>query len=67
MKIGILYICTGKYEIFWKDFYLTCEKYFISEAEKHYFIFTDITELEFEKGNAKITKIYQKNLTLDLK
>ena len=28
-KLGILYICTGKYDIFWEDFYKSCEKYFL--------------------------------------
>jgi hypothetical protein len=62
MKIGILYICTGKYSIFWKDFYLTCEKNFITEAEKHYFVFTDSSEIEFRNENKNIHLIFQKNL-----
>lgn len=62
MKIGILYICTGKYSIFWKDFYLSMEKYFIPEAEKNYFVFTDAENIDFEKENPKIHKIYQENL-----
>ncbi|MFZ2038540.1 MAG: family 6 glucosyltransferase [Minisyncoccia bacterium] len=62
MKIGILYICTGKYKIFWKDFYLTCEKNFITEAEKHYFVFTDSPEIDFENDNKNIHRIYQANL-----
>ena len=62
MKIGILYICTGKYKIFWKDFYLSCEKNFIPEAEKHYFVFTDSPDIEFEPENKNIHRIYQKNL-----
>ena len=74
MKLGILYICTGKYEIFWKDFYLSMEKNFVPEAEKHYFVFTDAPEIEFEKGlpapaiagrqagNPRIHRILQENL-----
>lgn len=62
MKIGILYICIGKYKVFWKDFYLSCESFFISEAEKHYFVFTDSEEIEFESNNPRIHKIYQQNL-----
>ena len=62
MKIGILYICTGKYEIFWKDFYLSCEKYFIPEAEKDYYVFTDAPHIEDEEKNQHIHKIYQENL-----
>lgn len=62
MKIGILYICTGKYSIFWKDFYLSMEKYFLINLEKHYFVFTDNAEIDFEKDNKNIHKIYQENL-----
>ncbi len=62
MKIGILYICTGKYTIFWKDFYLSCEKYFIPEAEKHYFVFTDADSVDFAADNKNIHRIYQENL-----
>ncbi|MBQ7209011.1 MAG: hypothetical protein IJS01_14525 [Lentisphaeria bacterium] len=45
MTIGFLYIATGKYMYFWKDFFLSCEKFFIPEARKHYFIFTDDTTM----------------------
>ena len=62
MKIGILYICTGKYDVFWKDFYLSCEKYFIPNCEKHYFIYTDANEIYDEGNSEKITKIYQEAL-----
>lgn len=62
MKIGILYICTGKYNVFWKDFYSTCEKNFITNSEKEYFVFTDAESLEFEKENVNIHRIYQENI-----
>ncbi len=29
MRIGILYICTGRYSIFWKKFYQSTEKSFM--------------------------------------
>jgi hypothetical protein len=41
MNIAILYICTGKYEVFWKQFYESCEKYFLPMHSKHYFVFSD--------------------------
>ena len=44
MKIAILYICTGKYGVFFPDFYASCEKYFLPEAEKTYFVFSDHRE-----------------------
>lgn len=42
MKIAILYICTGKYNQFFKDFYESSEKYFLKDdAERQYHVFTD--------------------------
>src|SRR5690606_14012861 len=41
MKIAILYICTGKYDVFWKGFYSSSEKYFLPSHHKEYFVFTD--------------------------
>lgn len=43
--IGILYICTGPYYLFWKDFYESFEKYFLPNYNKKYFIFTDAESL----------------------
>jgi hypothetical protein len=42
MKVAILYICTGRYNQFFKGFYESCEKYFLKDiAEVEYFVFTD--------------------------
>lgn len=41
MKIAILYICTGKYNQFFEDFYNSSEKYFLPNTHKHYYVFTD--------------------------
>jgi len=62
MEIGILYICTWKYDVFWKDFYISCEKYFLKDYEKHYFVFTDSEKIYDEENNKNIHKFYQKNL-----
>ncbi len=62
MIAGILYICTGQYKIFWKDFYLSCEKNFLKGVDKRYFVFTDAEYIDFEKEKCNIHKIYQKNL-----
>lgn len=59
MKIAILYICTGLYDVFWKDFYLSFEKNFIHEASKHYYVFTDASSLYGEAENSNIHRIYQ--------
>lgn len=61
LKIAILYICTGKYTIFWKDFYKSCEKYFLKKHAKTYFIFTDADHLDYESKKS-VKKIYQKKL-----
>ena len=61
MKIAILYIATGRYTVFWKDFYLSCEKYFIPEAEKEYYVFTDSEHLEFD-SQSNVHLIEQKKL-----
>lgn len=41
MKIAMLNISIGRYDVFWKDFYLTAEENFLPGHEKHYFVFTD--------------------------
>ncbi|MEG1543011.1 MAG: hypothetical protein RR382_00610 [Tannerellaceae bacterium] len=59
-KVGILYICTGKYSVFWGRFYKSFEKNFLPGYEKHYFVFTDkpVDKL----GSDRVKNIYQKNL-----
>jgi len=61
-KIGILYICTGNYVLFWKEFYESMERHFIADSEKHYFVFTDSPEVDYEHTNPRIHRIYQENL-----
>ncbi len=56
MKIAILYICTGKYSIFWDGFYKSSERFLLSDHDKHYFVFTDSIEIT---GNDRIQKIPQ--------
>lgn len=59
--IAILYICTGKYSVFWNEFYLSSEKFFLTGHKKHYFIFTDSVEIN-KIANDNITVIYQNQL-----
>jgi len=40
-NITIFTICTGKYTIFFNSFYQTCEKFFLTEHNKTYYVFTD--------------------------
>lgn len=55
MKIGLVYICTGRYNIFFKNFYQSCEKNFLVNFKKHYFIWT---EKKYKKNN--ITCLFKK-------
>ena len=56
MKIGILYICTGNYTVFWEDFYESFSKYFCTNSEIHYFVFSD-KEMDFsEKKTCILTR-----------
>jgi hypothetical protein len=61
MRIGILYICTGKYSIFWKDFFLKTEQNFLPGMHKEYFVFTDAKKL-YSDRIPRIHKIYQEKL-----
>lgn len=45
MKVAILCICTGKYAIFWEEFFISFETYFLPTATKEYFVFSDAEEL----------------------
>lgn len=58
-KIGILYICTGKYSVFWERFYENSQKFFFTEKniEKHYFVFTD----DFKITPSDNINIYKKD------
>jgi len=59
MRIAILYIGTGRYTVFWKKFYKSCEKFFITDAQKHYFFFTDSKKF---KSAENLTIVAQKQL-----
>jgi hypothetical protein len=61
-KVAILYICTGKYDVFWEKFFLSCEKYFLNNCEKHYYVFTDAEDIYLEEKCSRIHRIYQENL-----
>lgn len=56
IKIAVLYIVTGRYTCFWNEFYESCEKYLLNDAEKKYFVFTDAEYLDYEE-NENILKI----------
>lgn len=58
MKIAILYVALGRYTVFWKDFYTSCQKFFIPEADREYYVFTDAEDLEFA-NNSNVHLIHQ--------
>ena len=60
-KIAILYIATGRYIVFWKDFYKSAQKYLLKNYEKEYFVFTDNTDFPF-KNEPNVHYINQPNL-----
>lgn len=62
MKVGILYICTGKYSIFWSSFYEACEKWFLPDVEKHYFVWTDDNEIIVNESKYNRTHIFYQEL-----
>lgn len=59
-SIGILYLCTGPYKLFWEDYYSSFEKYFLPDFIKHYYIFAEKFDKGLEKyeGNKNITFVH---------
>ena len=49
-KVAILYIALGRYVVFWKDFFESCEEKLLS-CNKHYFIWSDCPPEQLEYGN----------------
>lgn len=55
-KVALLYICTGKYYLFWKDFYVSCEKYFLKGCEIHYYVFVDQDSI-YAEDNERVHRV----------
>jgi hypothetical protein len=49
--VGILYLCTGKYEVFFDEFYKSFEEKFLPGAQKFFFVFTDSERLKTKYGS----------------
>ena len=62
LHVAILYICTGKYSVFWEEFYRSTEKYFLRKSAVEYYVFTDADKLYDEDRNVRIHRIKQENL-----
>ena len=48
--------------MFWKDFFISSEKYFLPTEDKTYFVFTDATEI-YGQNNKNVKKIFQKHFS----
>lgn len=59
-SIGILYIATGQYIVFWKEFYESFEQNFLPDIEKHYYVFTDAKQIIGE-DNPRVHTVYQES------
>ena len=57
-KIGMLYLCTGKYTVFWPEFYHSFEANFLPGCDKEYFVFTDADHIEGEE-NPRVHRLCQ--------
>jgi Glycosyltransferase family 6 len=57
MKVGILYICIGKYSMFWNDFYQSVESNFLRGVEKQYFVFTDSDKIKSQENIIVINQV----------
>ena len=59
MRVGILYICTGAYTVFWPDFFQSFQQNFLPGVEKTYYVFTDAEHIDHDDDPA-VRRIYQK-------
>jgi len=41
MKVALLYICTGRYIMFWEKFFESANTYFLKDCHVEYFVFTN--------------------------
>lgn len=57
LNIGVLIVCTGKYHIFFDSLYESCEKFFLKNHNKTYYVFTD-GEIKESDNIKKINQPY---------
>lgn len=56
-KIGVLYICTGKYSAFWDDFYSSTKSKLFNDSELMFYVFTDDESILKSEHN-DVTTVY---------
>lgn len=54
MKIAILYICTGKYNQFFRGFYDSAEQFLLKDYTKTYFVWTDDKNITNKNSNVVV-------------
>jgi hypothetical protein len=62
MKIGIMYLATGRYICFWEEFFKSAEKFLFPEHEKVYFVLTD-NEHIYAEENDNVKKYFYPKLS----
>lgn len=54
MKVAILYICTGKYNQFFEGFYESAMKFFLTDHDKTFFVWTDDDHIADGLSNVRV-------------
>lgn len=63
--IGILYIATGKYKVFFESFYKSVFDFFMVDRQKHIYVFTDDTDYFQNFNNVTALKVDFNGFPLD--
>ncbi|MFC6102637.1 family 6 glucosyltransferase [Olivibacter domesticus] len=58
-KVAVLYICTGRYSIFWKDFYKSAKSKLFANSSLEFFVFTD---QDIDVSTNDVHLIYQEKM-----
>lgn len=56
MKVALLYIAIGEYTVFFDSFYRSCERYFLPNSEKIYYVFSDKQDQSFQRDNIVVIR-----------
>lgn len=60
MRVAVLYICTGRYSVFWPEFFKSAQRYLLPDHDKHFFVFSDADAALFNSPD--VSRIYQERL-----
>lgn len=48
IRVAVLYLCTGAYQVFWHDFYPNFREHFLPDCDRTFFVFTDASSIDYE-------------------